>query len=115
MNTILVSYINSISFKVLEDYNFNDNEFKTIFQKIWNTTCDEFGKYKDISDEEIASYKIESDFRIECRNLYTVYFNERKELPEDNYNFIQMLKNNCTNNGLKVAVMDRVSSAKVVE
>ena len=115
MKTMFVSSLKSISFTVLEDYSFDDNALKNSFQRIWNTTCDEFGKIKSISDNEIEQYKLENNIRVECRNLYTIYFNEEKELPEDNYKFIQLLGNNCIKNGLKIAIMDRVSHAKYVQ
>ena len=34
MNTIFISYINSISFTVSKDYDFDDNEFKTIVMNL---------------------------------------------------------------------------------
>lgn len=115
MATVFITFLHSISIKPLEDWNPYEKDIQDEFPRIWDKVCDEWGALKELPEKDIWKYKLgNDDISTDCGNLYTIYFEDDKELPEDSFTFLKMLQDKCIKAGLKIAIMDKVTRQREI-
>jgi len=115
MATVFVTFLHSVSIKPLEDWNPYEKNIRDEFPRIWDKACDEWGASVEFPEKDLWKYKLgNDDILTDCGNLYTIHFEEDKELPQDSSSFLKILQNRCVKAGLKIVIMDKVTRQREI-
>lgn len=114
MATVFITFLHSVSIKPLDDWDPYSKDLRQEFPRIWNKVCEEWGALTDFPEEDLWKYRLGENFRISSGNLYTITFEDDKELPEDSFTFLKMLQDKCVKAGLRIAIMDKVTRQREI-
>lgn len=115
MATVFVTFLHSVAIKTLDEWDPYSKDLRKEFTRIWNKVCEEWATSIDFPEDKIWFYRLgENNLHIRDGNLYTIIFEEDKELPEDNFSFLKMLQDKCVQAGLRIAIMDKVTRQREI-
>lgn len=114
MATVFVTFVHSIAITTLAGFDIYADSVRDAFVRSWNYAVKNYFSGQE-EDVDIGIWRIsDSDVRDHNGNVHNFIFNEDKELPEDSFRFLNILKDYLYDLHLKIIVVDKVTRQREI-
>lgn len=113
MSTMFVTFVHSIAITTLAGFDPYADSVKDAFVRSWNYAVKNY--FSGQEDVDLGKWGIsDRDVRDENGNIHNFIFNEDKELPEDSFRFLNILKDYLKDLDLRIIIIDKVSRQREI-
>lgn len=113
MATVFVTFVHSIAITTLAGFDPYADSVEDAFVRSWNYAVKNY--FSGQEDVDIGIWRIsDGDVRDHNGNVHNFIFNEDKELPEDSFRFLNILKDYLNDLHLKIIVVDKVTRQREI-